>query len=168
MAPAHWPERGQVRISVDNYLQHALKKLVMLHRSDFEVLFPKDIETDCLDKISQFDHPTGDLYPKIFDDDCEQVGISFEDTRYGNCPWCMFQKSSGCGNSLIGVHMSPDQTKRYKDTKIISWRIRRLDSNKYRSTNSRYCTFRYLKITMMVTLPMQIIKVINKNSTDCS
>jgi hypothetical protein len=135
------------------------QKLVMLHRSDFEVLFPKDIETDCLDKISQFDHPTGDLYPKIFDDDCEQVGISFEDTRYEIAHDACF-KIIRVWKLIDWCSYDPDQTKRYKDYIVDTASGFRANTD---PTNSRYCTFRYLKDNNdgYITYT-QIIKVINK------
>ncbi len=134
------------------------QKLNVLHRSDFEVLFPKDIETSCITDLAQFNHPTGDNYPKIFDNDCEQVGISFEDVRY---------------DIAVGACYKIVRT-----WKLIDWCVynpndhfRRLDyivdtSAEYRANpdplNNRHCTFRWLKDNNdgYITYT-QIIKVIN-------
>lgn len=130
--------------------------LTVHHRSDFEVLFPADILTSCLSDLKQFEKPTGDYYVKIFDDECEQVGVSYEDQTFtiaaGACykilrtwkliDWCIY---------------NPNEHRRYQDY-IVDPALRAdLDEN-----SSRNCTFRNLKddgdgyITYT-----QVIKVIN-------
>jgi hypothetical protein len=135
------------------------QKLIMLHRSDFEVIFPKDIETDCLDNITQLNNPTGDLYPKILDDDCEQVGISYQDTRFEIAQNACF-KIVRVWKLIDWCAYDPDQQKRHLDYIVDTTAAFRANSD---PLNSRYCTFRWLKDNGdgYITYT-QIIKVVNK------
>jgi Cohesin domain len=135
------------------------QKLIMLHRSDFEVLFPKDIETDCLDKITGLNNPSGDLYPKIFDDDCEQVGISYQDERYEIAHDACF-KIVRTWRLIDWCAYDPDQYRRYSDYIVDTASDFRANSD---PLSVRNCTFRWLKDNGdgYITYT-QIIKVINK------
>jgi len=126
------------------------------HRSDFEVLFPADIVTSCISDLKQFEKPTGENYVKIFDDECEQVGVSYEDQTFtiatGACykivrtwkliDWCVY---------------NPNQYKRQWDYIVDPAFRADLDEN-----SSRNCIFRNLKDNGdgYITYT-QVIKVIN-------
>ncbi|HNR06574.1 MAG TPA: hypothetical protein PKM27_04605 [Saprospiraceae bacterium] len=59
------------------------QKINAVHRSDFEVLFPPDVVISCMDSASLYpglDQITGQVM--IMDDECELVGVNYEDTRY--------------------------------------------------------------------------------------
>jgi len=134
------------------------EKLRVLHRSDFEILFPKDLDTSCISNPISFNNPTGENYPKVFDDDCEHIGISFQDQRFdiatGACykivrtwkiiDWCVYD---------------PNQHYRGKDYIVdTSAEFRAVWDKKL----DRFCQFRFLKDNGDgVIVYAQIIKVIN-------
>lgn len=132
------------------------QKLNVRHRSDFEVLFPKDVLTTCISDLNKLKNPTGDDYVKIFDDECEQVGISFEDETFtiaqGACykilrtwkliDWCVY---------------NPNEHRRYLDY-IVDTALR-ADTD---PTSSRNCYFRFLKDNGDGYISYtQVIKVVN-------
>ncbi|MEP7321373.1 MAG: cohesin domain-containing protein [Saprospiraceae bacterium] len=135
------------------------QKLIMLHRSDFVALFPKDIETDCLDKLPGINNPSGEFYPKIFDDDCEQIGISYQDTRYELAHDACF-KIVRVWKLIDWCAYDPDQYKRYSDYIVDTTNENRATPDR---TSPRNCSFRYLKDNGdgYITYT-QFIKVINK------
>ncbi|MFZ1714869.1 MAG: hypothetical protein WAT88_06220, partial [Saprospiraceae bacterium] len=55
----------------------AIQKVIVKHRSDFEVVFPADLEVSCEANDATDTSRTG--IPQISDDDCEQVGVRYED-----------------------------------------------------------------------------------------
>jgi len=137
------------------------QKLQMIHRSDFEVLFPKDIETDCIQNLAQFNHPTGDNYPKIFDDECEQVGISFQDTRYEIATDACY-KIIRTWKLIDWCVYDPNQHNRELDYIVDTSAGYRavMDAN-----HSRYCNYRWLKDNGDgYIIYTQVIKVINKKA----
>ncbi len=62
------------------------QKIIAAHRSDFEVIFPADATVNCKDftdinKLNPSDTGlTGNVM--VMDDECELVGVNYEDTRY--------------------------------------------------------------------------------------
>lgn len=59
------------------------QKINAVHRSDFEVVFPPDVVINCMDSAGLspgVDKITGQVM--IMDDECELVGVNYEDTRY--------------------------------------------------------------------------------------
>ena len=56
------------------------QKIIIKHRSDFEVLFPEDKEIKCEASQSLTTDITGK--PILSDDECEQVGSSFQDDTF--------------------------------------------------------------------------------------
>lgn len=134
------------------------EKLRVLHRSDFEILFPRDLDTNCISNPIPFNNPTGENYPKVFDDDCEHIGISFQDQRFdiaaGACykivrtwkiiDWCVYD---------------PNQSNKSKDYIVdTSAEFRAVWDKKL----DRFCQFRYLKDNGDgVIVYNQIIKVVN-------
>ena len=77
----------------------------VLARSDFEVLFPADTTVLCTDQIALDASAEGAGVPFITDDECEQIGISYQDERvqldgsacyqikrtWKLINWCVFQ-----------------------------------------------------------------------------
>lgn len=61
-----------------NRSTYCYQKVQVKRRSDFEVCFPADTTTKCDKDISQFD-PGSEHGPVINDDDCELIGINYED-----------------------------------------------------------------------------------------
>ncbi len=134
------------------------QKLKILHRSDFEVVFPKDIETTCVDNPSQFNNPTGENFPKIFDDECEHVGISFSDQRYDIVSDACY-KIVRTWKVIDWCAYDPDQHYRSKDYIADTAVEFRAAPDKY---SERFCQFRYLKDNGDgYILYTQIIKVKN-------
>ncbi len=134
------------------------QKLKMFHRSDFEVVFPKDIETTCLSNLGQLNNPTGENYPKIFDNDCEQIGVSFEDTRYEIAANACF-KILRTWKLIDWCAYNPELHDRNRDFIADTTAEFRATLN---ANDSRYCTYRWLKDNgdgyIYYT---QVIKVIN-------
>ena len=55
------------------------QKIIVRHRSDFEVIFPEDKTVTC-DFLNRTDTSTrGAGKPSISDDDCEQIGVTYKD-----------------------------------------------------------------------------------------
>lgn len=134
------------------------QQLKVLHRSDFEVLFPADIETVCLDNPAQFNNPTGENYPKIFDDECEHIGISFSDQRFDIVADACY-KIIRTWKVIDWCAYDPDQHYRTKDYIVDTATEFRAVPDKYQD---RFCQFRYLKDNNDgYILYTQIIKVKN-------
>lgn len=68
---------------------YCYQKLTILGRSDFEVCFPKDLVVDCSDSGGLTPNDINALLgeyagtPYISDDDCELIGIHYEDQDFG-------------------------------------------------------------------------------------
>jgi hypothetical protein len=143
----------------------ATQKIIIKHRSDFEVIFPKDIEVNC--DVAQGTDSSYTGKPLISDDECEQVGVRYEDeistVTEGACykivrtwtliDWCIYDPNDH------DIH--PDV--------IVDDRLRANDS-------IRRCVFRNLKDNGDGYMKyVQIIKVIDheapkltcKDSTIC-
>ena len=129
------------------------QKIILRHRSDFEVEFPADTVLNCEggntdpDKIGR---------PIIMDDECELVGVNYEDVRYDIIPdacykivrtwklidWCKYDPNAHGRNPEVIV-----------------------DDRKVADIDDRYCVYRHLKdegdgyITYT-----QIIKVVDEKA----
>ncbi len=135
--------------------------LILKHRSDFEVVFPADIETDCLENLPNIITPTGNNYPKILDDDCETIGISYEDTKYQIATDACY-KIIRTWKLIDWCQYNPDQHKFYPDYIVDTTGLYRANNN---PSMQRYCTFRWLKDNGDGYLTYtQMIKVINKKA----
>ncbi|MGB4900373.1 MAG: hypothetical protein WBP00_06320, partial [Saprospiraceae bacterium] len=60
------------------------QKIIMKHRSDFEVMFPEDVVAVCGGGTALDPDATG--RPMIMDDDCELVGVQYDDERFDIVP----------------------------------------------------------------------------------
>ena len=59
------------------------QKVYVRPRSDFEVKFPADVSIDCNDGDIDLSATEGGAgYPVITDDECELIGVNYEDERY--------------------------------------------------------------------------------------
>jgi len=135
------------------------QKLKVLHRSDFEILFPKDLDTNCINNPVVFNNPTGENYPKVFDDDCEHIGISFQDQRFEIASDACY-KIVRTWKIIDWCVYDPNQSKNYKDFIVDTSADYRAVSD---NTLDRFCQFRYLKDNGDgVIIYTQIIKVVNK------
>lgn len=130
------------------------QKIITRHRSDFEVEFPQDVTVNCLSSGSLTPEITG--IPMIMDDDCELVGVNYEDVRYDIVPdacykivrtwklidWCKY-----------------DPTAHNRNPEVI------VDDRKVAHSNERFCVYRHLKDDGdgYVTYT-QIIKVIDEEA----
>ena len=134
------------------------QKLKVLHRSDFIILFPPDLDTNCINNPVLFNNPSGDNYPKVFDDDCEHIGISFQDQRYDIASEACY-KIVRTWKIIDWCVYEPSQTKHYKDFIVdTSAYFRAVMDNQL----DRYCQFRYLKDNGDgVIIYTQVIKVVN-------
>ncbi len=102
------------------------QKIVTKHRSDFEVLFPADKITVC--DLSEDLSPEAIGRPMIMDDECELVGVNFEDQRFDIVPdacykiirtwkiidWCKFDPSQHARDQdiIVDDRLVADEVKR--------------------------------------------------------
>ncbi|MEO5581684.1 MAG: T9SS type A sorting domain-containing protein, partial [Saprospiraceae bacterium] len=129
------------------------QKLLIKHRSDFEVLFPEDKLVDCESNQNADTGLTKAGIPIIRDQDCEQIGVRYEDeifyTEADACykivrtwtiiDWCIFDANQHEQNPDIIVN----------------------DSFRANHTD-RICAFRYLKDNNDGYMKyIQIIKVVD-------
>ncbi|MBK9928620.1 MAG: CHRD domain-containing protein [Saprospiraceae bacterium] len=132
----------------------AIQKIIVKHRSDFEVIFPEDKVVTC-DFLNKTDTSTaGAGAPIISDDECEQVGVRYADEIFtvedGACykivrtwtlvDWCIYD---------------PNQHNHYPDV-IVDDRLRA-------NTSNRSCVYRNIKDNNDGYMTyVQIIKVIDE------
>ncbi|HNR07445.1 MAG TPA: T9SS type A sorting domain-containing protein [Saprospiraceae bacterium] len=110
------------------------QKIITKHRSDFEVEFPADLTVSC--DVEGSLSPDGTGRPIIMDDECELVGVNYEDVRYDIVPdacykivrtwklidWCKY-----------------DPNAHYRKPEVI------VDDRKVAHPTDRYCVYRHLK-----------------------
>ena len=128
------------------------QKVVVKHRSDFEVIFPEDKVVEC-DFLNTTD-PKDAGEPIISDDECEQVGVQYKDEVFtvedSACykivrtwtliDWCIY---------------NPNAQHHYSDV-IVDDRLRA-------DTGNRSCVYRHLKDNNDGYMKyIQVIKVIDK------
>lgn len=68
----------------DNSKVSCTQKIYTKHRSDFEVMFPEDVTVACEADAAFSPDVTG--RPMVMDDECELVGVNYEDVRYDIIP----------------------------------------------------------------------------------
>jgi len=147
-----WIQRTwTIRDKCDNPIT-VKQKVVVKHRSDFEVIFPEDkvVECDFLNTTDPEDAGT----PIISDDECEQVGVQYKDKVFtvedSACykivrtwtliDWCIY---------------NPNAQHHYSDV-IVDDRLRA-------DTGNRSCVYRHLKDNNDGYMKyIQVIKVIDK------
>jgi len=147
-----WIQRTwTIRDKCDNPIT-VRQKVVVKHRSDFEVIFPEDkiVECDFLNTTDPEDAGT----PIISDDECEQVGVQYKDEVFtvedSACykivrtwtliDWCIY---------------NPNAQHHYSDV-IVDDRLRA-------DTGNRSCVYRHLKDNNDGYMKyIQVIKVIDK------
>ncbi len=140
------------------------QRITVLPRSDFEVVFPPDLEIDCISTMNDEIYPRdafGEL--EISDDDCELIGVSYEDKIIevvpGSCKkiertwtlidWCVF-------NADITKHFENLVPDVIVDDRIIAG-------------EDRNCIYRHLKDNGDGYLTYtQIIKIIDRDAPEIS
>ena len=126
------------------------QKILVKHRSDFEVEFPQDLRIVCGDNNND---PSKTGRPVVMDDECELVGVNYEDVRYDIVPDACY-KIVRTWTLIDWCKYDPNQHTR--DAEVI------VDDRKVADVENRYCVYRHLKdegdgfITYI-----QIIKVID-------
>jgi len=147
-----WIQRTwTIRDKCDNPIT-VRQKVVVKHRSDFEVIFPEDKVVEC-DFLNTTD-PKDAGEPIISDDECEQVGVQYKDEVFtvedSACykivrtwtliDWCIY---------------NPNADRHYADV-IVDDRLRA-------DTGNRSCVYRHLKDNNDGYMKyIQVIKVIDK------
>lgn len=130
------------------------QKIITRHRSDFEVEFPKDVSVNCLSSGSLAPEVTG--RPVIMDDDCELVGLNYEDIRYDIVPDACY-KIVRTWKLIDWCKFDPNAHDRYPEVIV--------DDRKVADTSDRFCVYRHLKDEgdgyMTYT---QIIKVVDNEA----
>ena len=115
-------------------ISECAQKIIIKHRSDFEVLFPEDKVIKCEASQGLTMEVTGK--PLITDDECEQVGTSFEDDTFYTVENACYKIVRKWTIIDACLH-DPNQHGHYPDI-IINDTFR---ANK----TDRYCEFRNLK-----------------------
>jgi hypothetical protein len=136
----------------------ASQKVIVKHRSDFEVIFPKDTIITCAPQASGLNPTdTSDLgagKPKIFDDECEQIGLNYKDEIF-NVEDSACYKIIRTWTLIDWCIYDPNQHHRSPDI-IVDDRFRANNTN-------RSCVYRYLKDNNDGYMQyVQIIKVIDE------
>ncbi len=131
------------------------QKVVVKPRSDFEVIFPEDILANC-DEVDALD-PDVVGRPIVSDDDCELIGVNYEDQRFdiveGACykilriwtliDWCVFD---------------PDQHYRHPDVIV---------DDRLIASDDRPCVYRNLKDDGDGYIQyLQVIKVVDHTAPE--
>lgn len=110
------------------------QKILVKHRSDFEVIFPADQEITCENINGLSTKVTGE--PIITDDECEQVAHNFQDDTFYTVEDACF-KIVRTWTLIDACQYDPTQHGHYPDV-IVDDRLRA-------NTKDRYCEFRHLK-----------------------
>jgi len=110
------------------------QKIITRHRSDFEVEFPQDITVNCVLSESLTPDVTG--RPIIMDDDCELVGVNYEDVRYDIMPDACY-KIVRTWKLIDWCKYDPNAHNRYPEVIV--------DDRKVANPTERFCVYRHLK-----------------------
>lgn len=110
------------------------QKIITKHRSDFEVEFPQDVTVSCILSGTLTPDITG--RPMVMDDDCELVGVNYDDVRYDIVPDACY-KIVRTWKLIDWCKYDPNAHER--DPEVI------VDDRKVAHTTERYCVYRHLK-----------------------
>jgi len=163
-ASLSWTDEGDINSCGEGWIQRtwtmrdacgnevtARQKVLVKHRSDFEVVFPADTVMVC--DYTQGTGPEVTGRPDVTDDECEQITVKFEDQVFsvddGACykivrtwtifDWCIYE---------------PNRTERYPEV-IVDDRLRA-------DTGNRECVYRNLKDNNDGYMQyIQVIKVVD-------
>ena len=130
------------------------QRVVIKPRSDFEVHFPEDIHVDCADGQDLSATAAGAGYPVIHDDDCELIGIHYEDRRFDITDEACY-KILRTWTIIDWCVYDPDQHYRHPDVIV---------DDRYVASDERCCVHNWLKDDGdgYVTY-LQVIKVTDVN-----
>ena len=139
----------------------------MYCRSDFEVLFPADVEIECTDEMAgELSGLDADAItalagtPEVHDDECELIGISYEDQRIEKIDESCY-KILRTWTVIDWCKFDPDKDKRGPDV-IVDDRMMATDYE-----GDRSCIYRYLKDGGDGYVQyLQVIKVVDKNAPE--
>lgn len=136
-------------------ITYCSQKIIVKHRSDFEVLFPADKVIDCTNANQTGPDQAG--RPVIMDDDCEQVGVEFKDDTFEVADDACYKIIRTWTLIDACIYESSAHVK-YPDV-IVDDRRRADEAN---DGSDRYCVFRNLKDNGDGFMRyVQIIKVID-------
>ncbi len=110
------------------------QKIVTKHRSDFEVMFPEDKVTVCDNKEDVSPEAIGK--PIVMDDECELVGVNYEDQRFDIVPDACY-KIVRTWRIVDWCKFDPGLTSRGQDVIV--------DDRVVADTVKRPCVYRHLK-----------------------
>ena len=111
------------------------QRVVIKPRSDFEVHFPEDIHVDCADGQDLSATAEGAGYPVIHDDDCELIGIHYEDQRFDIIDEACY-KILRTWTIIDWCVYDPDQHYRHPDVIV---------DDRYVASDERCCVHNWLK-----------------------
>ena len=136
----------------------ATQKIIVKHRSDFEVLFPEDKTVTC-DFLNKTDTSVrGAGRPSITDDECEQIGLRYSDEIFTITDSACY-KIVRTWTLIDWCIYDANQTKHYPDV-IVDDRYRANSTN-------RSCVYRHLKDNNDGYMQyVQIIKVVDLIAPD--
>ncbi|MEP7269165.1 MAG: hypothetical protein ABI844_16210, partial [Saprospiraceae bacterium] len=109
------------------------QKVYTYHRSDFEVMFPADLVTNCDADGGASPDVTG--RPMIMDDECELVGVNYEDVRYDIVPDACY-KIIRTWKLIDWCKYDPNIHRRFPDVIL---------DDRFSASDSRSCVYRKLK-----------------------
>ena len=113
------------------------QKILIKHRSDFEVLFPEDKEVVCTDPDAL--HPDQAGKPVLADDDCELIGIHYQDDTFNlveNACYKILRTWTLLNTCSYDALDSPHGL---KNPEVI------VDDRPRANQTDRFCMFRHLK-----------------------
>lgn len=113
------------------------QKINIKHRSDFEVLFPEDKEVACTNTGAL--HPDQAGRPIVADDDCELIGIHYQDDTFNFVENACFKilRTWTLVNTCSYDDFTPDHQLKYPEIIV--------DDRARANQTDRYCMFRHLK-----------------------
>ena len=111
------------------------QKVIVKSRSDFEVIFPADVDADCNETIDITATEEGAGYPVISDDDCELVGINKDDQIFHVVEEACY-KILRTWTIIDWCVYNPDQHYRRSDIIV---------DDRLIAGDARYCVYRNLK-----------------------
>lgn len=123
---------------------YCYQKLTVKSRSDFEVCFPKDLVVDCSSSTgltpAELDAELGEFAgtPSISDDDCELIGVHYEDQDFG-----IVTSDEGTCRKIIRVWTIVDWCVYNPDAKTHAPDV--IVDDREKASEARACVYRCLK-----------------------